>query len=212
MGGYGSGRQWGRPTADAARRLDIAWMLRRGFAADGEFTSGNLSWTRGDTPAGNIGYACNMRDPDDAALVLRYTFTDNRTGETREYNPRIALSYTVPHYGGRRWWMHCPSTGARVAKLYMPVGAETFASRKAWRLGYHSQRISGRDAAFERLFALQRRLGCSQGWGQGITRPKGMHHATFERHLERYWELDDECGRETLAFLGSLSAGLNLEI
>lgn len=187
-------------------------MLRRGFAVDGRFTSGSLSWSRGDRPAGSVGCKCDMRDPDAATLVLDYTFTDGRTGEKRDYTERIALSYTVPHYGGRRWWMHCPATGARVAKLYMPLGAETFASRKAWRLGYHSQRVSRRDAAFERLFRLQRRLGCYQGWGHGITRPKGMHRRTFERHCERYWELDDECGRETLAFLGSIGASLGFEI
>lgn len=187
-------------------------MLRRGFAVDGQSTAGKLSWTRGDSPAGNVSYACYLSNPHDAALVLTYTFTDNRTGEKRDYNPRIALSYTVPHYGGKRWWMYCPATGARVAKLYMPLGGETFASRKAWGLGYQSQRVSGRDAAFERLFRLQRRLGCPQGWGEGITRPKGMHHRTFERHFERYCELDDECGRETLTFLGRIGASLGLVI
>lgn len=42
--------------------------------------------------------------------------------------------------------------------------------------------------------------------------PKGMHHRTFERHIERYCELDDECGRETLIFLGRMGAGLGLTI
>jgi hypothetical protein len=211
MGGYGSGRKWGKPTADASLRVDIAWMLRRGFAKVGQSITGNLSWSRGDQPAGNVGYTCDLRDPDKATLVLFYTITDNRSGEEREYKQRIGLSYTVPHYGGKRWWMNCPVNGARVAKLYMPQGAEAFASRAAWRLGYRSQRVSGQDAAFERLFRLQRKLGCEQGWGHGITRPKGMHHRTFDRHCERYWELDDECGRESLLFLERIGVGLNLE-
>ena len=212
MGGYGSGRQWGRPTADASKRLDIAWMLRRGFAVDGRFTSGILRWSRGDRPAGSVSYTCNLSDPEAATLVLEYTFTDERTGEKRDYTQRIALSYTVPHYGGRRWWMHCPVNGARVAKLYMPPGAEAFASRKAWRLGYHSQRIAGRDAAFERLFRLQRRLGGEQGWGYGITRPKGMHHRTFERYARQYRQIDEQCARQEMLFLHRIGAALNLEI
>ena len=187
-------------------------MLRRGFAVDGRFTTGSLSWSRGDRPAGSIGYKCDMSDPDAATLVLEYTFTDERSGEKRDYTQRIALSYTVPHYGGRRWWLHCPVNGSRVAKLYMPPGAEAFASRKAWRLGYHSQRVSKRDAVFERLFRLQRKLGSYQGWGHGITRPKGMHHRTFERHFERYCDLDDECALETMAFLGRIGERLGLEI
>lgn len=185
-------------------------MLRAGHAEVGRHVTGSLSWTRGDQPAGRIGYTCDLRDPDDATLVLRYTITES--SETRDYTQRIRLSYTQPHYGGKRWWMHCPVNGARVGKLYMPPGAETFASRTAWRLGYQSQRVSAQDAAFERLFRLQRRLGCSQGWGQGITRPKGMHRRTFDRHCERYWQLDDECGRETLLFLGRIGESLHLEI
>lgn len=205
MGGYGSGRQWGRPTADASKRLDIAWMLRRGLAVDGRFMSGSLSWSRGDNPAGSVGYKCDMSDPEAAKLVLHYIITNNRSGEAREYTLRIALSYTVPHYGGRRWWMHCPVTGARVAKLYMPPGADTFASRKVWRIGYQSQRVSRNNAPFERLFKLQRRLGSEQGWGHGITRPKGMHRRTFERHCERFWEIDEQCARIEMTSLAKLA-------
>jgi hypothetical protein len=204
MGGYGSGRQWGRPTADASRQLDIAGMLRSGDAEAGRRVTGVLSWSCGDQPAECVVYTCDLRDPDDATLVLQYTITDHDSSEVSDCTQRIRLSYTVPHYGGKRWWMHCPVNGARVGKLYMPQGAETFASGAVWRLGYHSQRISAQDTAFERLFRLQRRLGCTQGWGRGITRPKGMHHRTFDRHWERYCELDDDCGRETLLFLGRI--------
>lgn len=186
-------------------------MLRRGFAVDGRFTSGSLSWSRGDRPAGSIGYKCDMSDPNAATLVLHYTITDNRSGEKRDYTQRIALSYTVPHYGGRRWWMHCPATGARVAKLYMPDGGETFASRKAWRLGYQSQRVSGRDAAFERLFRLQRRLGSEQGWGAFLTRPKGMHRRTFERHCEHYWQIDEQCAYLEMTVLAKLAGRYGFE-
>jgi hypothetical protein len=131
-------------------------MLRRGFAKVGQSITGNMSRTRSDQPAGNAGYTCDLSNPDNATLIPLYTFTDQRTGEKREYRHRIGLSYTVPHHGGKRWWLHCPVNGSRVGKRYMPPGAEAFASRKAWRLGYQSQRVSKRDAAFERLFRLQR--------------------------------------------------------
>ena len=47
-------------------------------------------------------------------------------------------SSTVPHYGGRRWWFLCPSTKARVSKLYLPPGATMFGSRQAHGLTYRS--------------------------------------------------------------------------
>jgi hypothetical protein len=204
MGGYGSGRQYGRPIAEESRRIDLAWMIRKGMAVPGGYRSGTLSWTRGNDPAGRIGYSCDMRDPDSAELVLQYTITDRENGETRDYKHRVRLSCTEPHFGGKRWWMHCPVNGARVGKLYMPPGAEAFASRTAWRLGYKSQRVTQRDAVFERLFRLQRRLGCTEGWEMPIRRPKGMHHRTFERLEREYWRLDRLCAIEMMQVIGRL--------
>ena len=43
---------------------------------------------------------------------------------------------------------------------------------------------------------MVRGLGCDAGWEAGLYRPKGMWHRTFDRHFERYLELDDECAVE----------------
>lgn len=202
MGGFGSGQRYGRPTADESRRIDIAWMIRKGLAMPGAIRGGTLSWSRGDQPAGNISYTADMFDPEHAALVLRYTITES--SEKRDYTQRIRLSYTLPPYGGKRWWMHCPVNGQRVGKLYMPPNAEAFASRTAWRLGYASQRGSPRDAAFDRLFRLQKKLGCPQGWEMPIRRPKGMHRRTYQRLEDEYWYLDGLCAAEMMKAIGLL--------
>lgn len=204
MGGWNSGRSGGRPIADSALFIDIAWMLRTGKAVPGRYVSGGLSWTSRGQPSGNIGYQCDMRDLDHAFMELQFTRTSSSTGEKRDHVQRVPLSFTVPHLGGKRWWMHCPVRGDRVGKLYLPAGGDVFAGRKTWRLGYHSQRISNRDTVFERLFSLQGKLGCDRGWGAGLYRPKGMWHRTFERHLERYWELDAECSLEGMRIVGRL--------
>jgi|694.fasta_scaffold151398_3 hypothetical protein len=202
MGGYGSGQRYGRPTADESRRIDIAWMIRKGLALPGAIRGGTLSWSRGDQPSGRISYTADMFDPDHSRLVLQYTITER--GEVQEYTQRIALSYTVPPYGGKRWWMHCPVNGQRVGKLYMPPGANSFASRTALRLGYQSQRNAPRDAAFERLFRLQKKLGCPQGWEMPIRRPKGMHWRTYQRLEDEYWYLDALCAAEMMRAIGIL--------
>jgi hypothetical protein len=194
MGGYGSGRQNGRPLADSALRIDFAWMLRQSLAVPNALRGGRLSWNCGGKPAGDISYTCDMRDPDNAQFELRFAVTDRRSGEKSDYVQRVHLSYTVPNFGGRRWWMHCPSNGSRVGKLYCPDGAHTFASRTAWGIAYQSQRAADRDRPFEALFRLQRRLGCTEGWEQPIRRPKGMWRRTFERYEERYSQLDRQCG------------------
>lgn len=204
MGGYGSGRRHGDPVAEEALRIDIAWMVRTGRAVPGATVSGNLGWTCAGEPSGNVSYTCDMADPDNATLELRFTVTRRSTGEARDYRQRIPLSYTVPNYGGKRWWMNCPVTHERVGKLYCPAGADTFASRKVYRIGYRSQRVTKRDAIFERLFKLQKRLGCDEGWGNWIRRPKGMHHRTFQRYVDEYEYLDALCGAEMMATLRML--------
>lgn len=133
-----------------------------------------------------------MDDPENAVLDLRFTTGASR-GDPKDHKQRIHLSYTTPKFGGKRWWMHCPINGDRVGKLYVPPGGDIFASRKAWRIGYRSQRVTARDAAFERLFKLQRRLGGPQGWETPIRRPKGMHNRTFERLEDEYWRLNRQC-------------------
>ena len=203
MGGYGSGRSGGRPTADLSLRVDIAWMIRTGRAKPGSFLSGSLSWSYGrDDPAGSISYKADMVDCYDSKLILNYTRGSG--GDKESVEQIIRLVFTAPHYGGKRWWMVCPYRGIRVGKLYLPGGGDRFASRKAWRLGYRSQRVAHRDRPFEKLFRLQKKLGSDQGWEAGLGRPKGMWHRTYDKHFDRYLELDAECAVEMMGMLSIL--------
>lgn len=91
-----------------------------------------------------ITFFYDLRDADDAWLELNYRqFV--RAGVHPEVAQHIPLTFTKPHYGGRRWWMICD--GDRVAKVYRPPGANSFGSRRAWRLVYRSQRQSPKDRA-----------------------------------------------------------------
>lgn len=207
MGGFGSGRYGGRPTADASMRIDLAWMLRSGYAKEGAITQSTLHWNCGGQPSGSISYVAAMHLEGDEQLRLSYTRGE---GEDKEHvKQTVRLCHTRPNYGGKRWWMICPYRGVRVGKLYLPPGGDRFASRQAWQLGYQSQRISQRDRPFEALFRLQKKLGCEQGWGNWITRPKGMHQRTFEQHLREFEYLDDLCAAEMMTFALRLGGGRN---
>ena len=182
-------------------------MLRNGYAKPGARISGTLHWTRNGEPSSSISYVADMLEPDHERLELSYTH--ERGGEKKSERQTVFLSWTVPHYGGKRWWMHCPVTTERVGKLYVPPGGDIFASRKAWRLGYHSQRIAKRDAVFERLFRLQDKLGSPRGYDSFPRRPKGMWQRTWQRHLDEYWRLDAQCGQEFLAMAERLQSRLH---
>ena len=209
MGGYGSGRFGGRPIAEHCLRIDLAWMLRRGLAKDGTSQAGTLSWSCNGSRSGSIGYHALMHEPGCERLKLAYT--RGKGDDPESVRQTIQLTFTQPNYGGKRWWMICPYQGVRVGKLYSPPGGDRFASRKAWRLGYQSQRDTARDRPFEKLFRLQKKLGCEQGWGNYPRRPKGMWQRTYERHLAEYLELDRLCSAEmetTLAQLARKRLGL----
>ena len=173
-------------------------------ATPGKWLSGSLYWTCGTEPAGSIGYQAQMVDLDNAWLELNYT---RGTGDSREtVRQRVALKYTQPHYGGRRWWMICPYRHSRAGMLYMPNGGDRFASRKAWRLGYNIQRVAHSQRPFEALFRLQRRLGGPLGWDMGLApRPKGMWHRTYESRWAEYERLDQMCAVEMGRLMGLLT-------
>ena len=144
-----------------------------------------------------------MSEPGRERLEL--TYSNTRQGERKDVRQTVHLTHTVPNYGGKRWWMLCPVSGRRVGKLYLPPGGDIFASRQAWRLGYQCQRDAARDRPFERLFRLQRKLGCKQGWEQPIFKPKGMWERTWQRHLAEYWKLDEQCAFEMAAMMSRLA-------
>lgn len=206
MGGWNSGRRGGRPLKEDGTAIDLALMLRKGWLKDGQCGTGRLTWSDGTGWSASISYQYDMLVPENARLTLIYR--NRRVGEEWiDRRQEVRLVYTAPPFGGRRWWLLCPVSNNRAAKLYLPAGGDVFASRKAWGIAYRSQRSQARDRAFERLFALQRRLGCPEGWEQPIWRPKGMWQRTYRRFEERYWEQDAECSREMATAFAVLRGG-----
>lgn len=193
MGGWGSGRSGGRPVAEHCFRVELSWMLRTGRIVPGQHISSSLQWNRGGEPSGNISYEAIMSEPGQERLILKYT---RGSGSDKEsVRQEVRLVWTQPHYGGKRWWMVCPYAGTRCTKLFLPGQGDRFASRKAWKVQYKSQRVTWHDAPFERLNRLQRKLGCPEGYDEWLFRPKGMWNRTFEKHLATFDQLNDQCDR-----------------
>lgn len=196
MGGFGSGRQFGRPIVEASLIIDFAWMLRTGRARIGCNVSGKLNWTRHGQSVMQADYKAHMTTLGNERLELSYG-----GGEVQQ---SICLRHTVPNFGGKRWWMACPYHGTLVNKLYLPPGGNRFASRQVYRLGYRSERSTAQAKALNRLFALQSKLGCPQGVGKPLQRPKGMWRRTFARHQARHLQLEAEAATELIALLNGV--------
>ena len=200
MGGYGSGRSGGRPTVESGLTLDIAKLLGDRLFRPGQRWDGSIVWTRSGTGecVASIGYQAFL-DDEGGRVRLHYT-TTQWAGDKHDSDYWIALTTTPQPFGGRRWWFICPLTGDRVPKLHLPPGAFTFASRRAHKLAYRSQRETPRDRALGRAFKLRRRLGDHGGIGDDIAKPKGMRWRTFEREMAKVEAAEDVCNANLVSF------------
>ena len=180
MGGYGSGRSGGRLTTEDGLILSLSKLLRDKLFRPGSACHSSLIWTNTTTGerVGSIGYEAHLGQ-ESGRVRLKYT-TTKWDGEKRESDYWIQLVTTPQPFGGRRWWFVCPRTGRRAAKLYLPNGAFTFASRQAYRLAYRSQREAPHDRALRRAFKLRGKLGADGGIGDCVPKPKWMRWRTFE--------------------------------
>ncbi len=200
MGGFNSGRHGGRPTAEACGSLVLSvhgWRPREGatigyrltFECDGEDfpVLVILDWTESNRPHAR----------------LRHSI---RTDDGAEVEYRVALTRSPCRFGGWRWWWICPNSGARVFKLFLPRGGRRFLSRRAYRLGYLSQRLSSLDRAHRAREKAERRLSWTDD-GEPCPAP-GMRRRAFERFVAR-WEkaaerLDAEWEPRTLRVVARL--------
>lgn len=189
MGGYGSG-QWRTAryaTVEDCCVFDVAWLKQRGALCPGSFTTGTASWTRGEEPAGSIGWAADVlyHSRDSPSVQLCYG------AGAEDVDERVALLHTRPPYGGVRWWFGCPRCGRRSAKLYLPRGATRFRCRRCYRLAYQCQRETQADRLLRRGRKLWRRIGADTGTAPRMgQKPKWMRKRTYWRLREQANALD----------------------
>jgi hypothetical protein len=197
LGGFGSGRHGGTVTAEGtASYIIAASSLTRARLQMGLCATGTLHF-------GEERLAVEVKvdtiDPSDPFIELTHQTRDDREGD-RIVRDRIRLIWTVPTYGGRRWWFLCPRTGRKTTKLYLPNGGWHFWSRRAYGLGYACQREGRFDRLQRRAAKLNRQLG-GEGWRSWDTppiKPKWMRWRTYERKYER-WERAVEKADEEFA-------------
>ena len=144
------------------------------------------------------------RIPDD----VRQSIVDLAL-DVPELSPRelaVRFTDTEKYFGGVRWWFVCPVTGAKAAKLYLPPGCDTFASRKAFHLAYRSQNEMPRDRLLTKVQDIRRKLGGRASLLEPFPdKPKGMH-------WQMYWRLRATSERAEQASLMALSQRFGLVV
>jgi hypothetical protein len=189
----------GRPTVESGITLDIRHLKRDGLLQPGK-RSGSWQWRWVNTgqPTAHVEYEAETEEEAGSLHIASVTRFDPLGRPTRTQGQTIQLVTTVPPLGGRRWWFLCPSTGRRVMKLHLPYGAQVFASRQAYRLGYAVQRESPRDKAYRRARKARHRIGGGDNLAAPLPgKPKWMRWPTYWRHVDAC----NKTGEVTLGFL-----------
>ena len=153
MGGYGSTRwAWHTPkdTVEDSLTLSMPSLLRAGFfkglGYDGNYESGSILWKNAysDKVTSSVSYSLS-------GVYLHLNFTVTIRGEKRSISQTIELQYTVPNFGGKRWWFTCPLCRRRVGKLHVPPSGIYFWCRHCYDLTYKSCQESHK---YDRMFSM----------------------------------------------------------
>jgi hypothetical protein len=158
------------------------------------------TWAHSSQPICQVEYHVTLSEDVGFLHLASITRFGAHGRPVRMEGQTIQLITTTPPYGGRRWWLLCPSIGRRVMKLHLPYGARVFASRQAYRLGYAVQRQSARDQAYRRARKARARIGGSLNLMERLpAKPKWMRWATYWRHVGAC----ERAERQTLEFLAA---------
>lgn len=157
-----------RYSSASPRRLRAARRANRG----------SWSWSRGNDPAGSIGFTIDltMPDPNSGFAILNFSLN----GEPR--SQRISIQADACRYGGRRYYFICPSWNDR-CEVLCGVGG-VFASRDFHRLTYMSQS----ETPMDRLKRAEQKAEARLFAKAGNHRLRG---ANKERLIEQWCDLSE---------------------
>ncbi len=187
MGGWGSGRRSERVSIGGCGscRLaikDLGHLLRS--------PDGNAVWMNYGRSGEHLLTVVVKARPDQGYARLQHPSRASERAGHMDYI--LGLTWTVPRFGGRRWWFTCPISGRRCAVLYLPRGAHKFGSAKAYGLAYDVTRMEEHDRLWRRMEKIARCLGDKYPDPEIPPRkPKRMWAATYDRLLASWLEAEE---------------------
>jgi hypothetical protein len=164
-------------------KLDLNLLVRQGLIAPGSATGPHsIRWTNrnsGEVIASGW-ISADMRSDIEGLLHI----------QIGELDQTITLVPLSRHYGGRQWFFVCPVTNGRASVLWLPPGAQQFASRHAWpgRVAYSSQFMTPTDRAQLGKERIKRRLIGEldpEAWDLP-PKPKWMRWKTYHRLVDQF--------------------------
>jgi hypothetical protein len=142
-----------------ARRLDLSFLLKKGFIKKNATIQGVINWSIRDEPTGSM-TILTKHTPDEKYIRLSYTATDYNKVQT-SFDYKIDLVEVDSNLGkGKLLYMVCPESGKRSRILYLAYGANKFKCREAYqnRLYFNTQKSSKLDFWNTKYFEMVSKL------------------------------------------------------
>ena len=178
MGGWNSGRTGGQLTLEGC---DSCRLSTRNLRDALRSPTGGTVW-RYYRIDGELMHVTLEVRPDRGYLRLQHPSRTSSGPNHMDYT--AGLTWTEVGFGGRRWWFSCPISDRRCATLYLPRGAQKFASATTYRLAYGVTRLAEHDRLWHRMSKIAHRLGDRADPEIPPRKPKWMRIATYDRLLE----------------------------
>lgn len=188
--------------ADDIKKISTAFLKKHDYFKGQR--SGTITWTRSGIWGENkssVGIEVST-GREENYLLIRYTQTNNSTGEKRDFDYKIPLITTPCRYGGKRYWFMCPwykngvYCGKRVGTLYKD--GDYFACRHCHELTYSSRKVNRRYKMFplfnmltldQRMDELRNQIKRPYYRGKPTRKQKQLEKL-YEQTISNYREYD----------------------
>jgi hypothetical protein len=178
-----------------ALKLDINCLARRGLISPGSTTGPHsIRWMNSTGEVIASGWiSADMEGDAEGWLNIHI-------GELEQ---TITLVTMPRHYGGRQWFFVCPVTNRRASVLWLPRGAQHFASSHAWpgQVAHRSQFMTPIDRAHLGMERIKQRLIGEldpEEWDLP-PKPKWMRWKTYHRLVEQFERYEAALDAATLS-------------
>ena len=154
MGRYSTGIA----TTKQCLRVDLSFLLKKGFLKKNSVLNGTLSWNTQYNPnLGSIQIQTHYTDKE-SWIRLIYVTTELSTGEKTEHDYKVYLTKVKSNLGkGEVLYMICPVSGQRCRILYCAYGSHIWKSRESYnnRIYYSCQAVSKYEYANTRYWDIE---------------------------------------------------------
>ncbi|SMO90934.1 hypothetical protein [Gracilimonas mengyeensis] len=171
-------------TTKETRRIELSYLLKKGFIREGNIIAGQMNWTDGS----RISIECHYTDKEQY-IRLFYTLTSWEGKET-DYDYKIQLTFVPSNLGkGKVPYFVCPESGNRCRILYKAYGSPIWKSRGAYnRTIFYPSQVSSKIYKYcDEYWRLDKQIKKLEEETRNQTHYNGKPTRRFKR-LERLRE------------------------